>query len=114
VSIARRGETWLVDFGEPVGRKQAFRRPALVISDDRLNAGPSGVVVVVPLTTRYRGLPMHVEVHAAHSGLEATSYAQCEDIRSVSDERLVARLGGAPPDVVFRVEKVLRWLLGMP
>ena len=109
----RRGELWLVDFGEPVGREQAGRRPALVVSADPLNEGPAGVVIVVPLTTTRRELPSHIEVEAGESGLDTTSYAKCEDVKSISDRRLVARLGACEPDVVFEIGRVLTYLLDL-
>ena len=107
----RRSEIWLVDFGEPVGREQAGRRPALVVSAAPLNEGPAGVVIVVPLTTARRGLPSHVEIEPDQSGLDDVSYIKCEDVKSVSDQRLIARLGAAPPDVVDAVDRALRYLL---
>ena len=84
------------------------------MSADDLNRGPAGVVIVVPTTTRHRGLPLHVELDATRSGLDETSYARCEDIRSVSEERLVSRLGQAPPDALFRIERIIAWLLDLP
>src|SRR5688500_14512027 len=109
----RRGEVWLVDFGEPVGREQAGRRPALVVSADPLNEGPAGVVIVVPITTTRRGLPSHIEVDTDESGLDRTSYAKCEDVKSVSDRRLVTRLGRCEADVLFDVGRVLTYLLDL-
>lgn len=109
----RRGEVWLVDFGEPVGRERAGRRPAVVVSADPLNEGPAGVVIVVPVTTARRGLPSHIEIEPGTSGLRDTSYAKCEDIKSVSDRRLVARLGEAEPDVVLAVGRALTYLLDL-
>lgn len=109
----RRGEIWLVELGIPVGREQAGRRPALVVSTDGLNEGPSGVVIVVPLTTTPRRVSSHVEIDPDTSGLAEVSYAKCEDVRSISDERLVARLGVAPPEAVFAVGGVLRLLLDL-
>jgi mRNA interferase MazF len=84
-----------------------------VISDDRLNAGPGGVVVVLPMTTRHRGLPMHVEIDAGAGGLEHDSYVRCEDVRSVSEQRLVSKLGSAPVDAMFKSAQILRWLLAL-
>lgn len=110
---ARRGEVWLVDFGEPVGREQAGRRPALVVSADALNGGPAGVVIVVPITTRDRGLRSHVEIEPGESGLDDVSYAKTEDVKSVSERRFVARLGVAPPDAVFAVSRALTILLDL-
>ena len=109
----RRGEVWIVDFGEPVGREQSGRRPALVVSADALNESRAGVVVVVPITTTYRGLPSHVEIDSGASGLDDVSYAKCEDVKSVSEQRLVGRLGTAGEEAMFAVARVLRFLLDL-
>jgi mRNA interferase MazF len=106
-----RGEVWLLDFGEPVGHEQAGRRPAVVVSDDELNRGPAGLVIVVPVTTSRRSLPSHVELDDARTGLDHVSYAKCEDIKSVSDRRLIAQLGDAPLDAMFEIERIMRFLL---
>lgn len=108
---ARRGDVWLVDFGAPIGREQAGRRPAVVVSADRLNDSPAGVVIVIPCTTTPRGLPSHVELDPETSGLDTVSYAKCEDIKSVSDERLVARLGAANDEALFAIARTLGFLL---
>ena len=108
---ARRGEIWLVDFGEPIGREQAGRRPAVVVSADRLNESRAGVVIVVPCTTAHRGLPSHVELDSETSGLDTVSYAKCEDVKSVSDRRLIAPLGTANDEAQFAISRALRFLL---
>jgi mRNA interferase MazF len=108
---ARRGEIWLLDFGEPIGTEQAGRRPAVVVSDDEMNDGPSGLVIVLPITSTRRELPSHVELDDLTAGLDEISYAKCEDIKSVSTRRLIARLGVAPPPAMFAIEQVLRVLL---
>ena len=107
----RRGEVWLVDFGEPIGREQAGRRPAVVVSADALNESPAGVVIVVPTTTRPRGLPSHVEIDPDSSGMDEVSYAKCEDVRSISEQRLIARLGTVATAELFQIERVIRFLL---
>jgi mRNA interferase MazF len=109
----RRGDVWLVDFGQPIGREQAGRRPALVVSADPLNSGPAGVVIVVPITTARRGLPSHVEIEPGESGLDDVSYAKCEDVKSIPERRLVARLGGVDPTVLFNVGRALTFLLDL-
>ncbi len=108
---ARRGEVWLVDFGDPVGREQSGNRPAVVVSADSLNDSPAGVVVVIPITTTHRGLPSHIEIDQGDSGLDEVSYAKCEDVKSISEQHLIARLGRVGEDVVFQAARVLRFLL---
>jgi mRNA interferase MazF len=107
----RRGDVWLVDFGDPVGREQAGRRPAVIVSADPMNEGPAGVVIVVPMTTAPRDLPSHIEVEPGASGLDELSYAKCEDVKSVSDRRLMARLGEASSEAMLEITRVLRFLL---
>jgi hypothetical protein len=39
------------------------------------------------------------------------SYAKGEDLKSVSEERLIGPLGVAGPDAMFAIRRVLRFLL---
>ena len=110
---ARRGDIWLVDFGEPVGTEQSGRRPAVIISADRLNESRAGVAIVIPCTTRHRGLPSHVELGPRDSGLDEVSYAKCEDVKSISERRLVAKLGSAHEEAIHEMTRALGFLLGM-
>jgi mRNA-degrading endonuclease toxin of MazEF toxin-antitoxin module len=68
-----RGEVWEVNLNPTVGHEQAGRRPALIVSDNALNSGPRGLVVVVPITGTARGLPTHVPVVPPHGGLTKPS-----------------------------------------
>ena len=109
---AARGEIWLVDFGDPIGSEQAGRRPAVVISADRLNRSRAGIVIVIPCTTRRRGLPSHVELDPTTSGLYDVTYAKCEDIKSISEQRLIAKLGATNDEALFQITRSLSFLLG--
>lgn len=109
----RRGEIWLVDFGDPVGHEQSGKRPAVIVSADPLNDSHAGVVIVVPTTTAARGLPSHIEIDPKHSGLDEVSYAKCEDVKSVSEQRLMARLGAADDEAIFQIARALRFLLDL-
>lgn len=105
----RRGEVWLVDFGDPVGREQSGRRPAVVVSADPLNQSRAGVVIVVPTTSTPRGMPSHVEIDP--NGSDEVTYAKCEDLKSISDHRLIGRLGAVNDEVTFQIARALRFLL---
>jgi mRNA interferase MazF len=56
-------------------------------------------------------LPSHMEIDSATSGLDDVSYAKCEDLKSISERRLIARLGHARDDVLFEVTRAVRFLL---
>jgi mRNA interferase MazF len=109
-----RAEVWLVDFNPTRGHEQAGRRPAMVVSVDAFNRGLSGLVMVVPLTSRDRRLPTHVRVEPPEGGVRLRSFARCEDSRSVAVERLVeGPFGRVPARVMAEVEDRLRLLLGL-
>lgn len=107
----RKDDVWLVDFGDPVGREQAGRRPAVVVSLNSLNESKAGVVIVVPITRTRRDLPSHVELEPGGSGLSEVSYAKCEDIESVSEYRLIARIGSIAEEASFQIRHILGFLL---
>jgi mRNA interferase MazF len=70
-------------------------------------------VIVIPCTTRHRGLPSHVELEPRDSGLDEVSYAKCEDVKSISERRLVAKLGFAHEEAIHEMTRALGFLLGM-
>jgi len=113
VKAPLRGEVWLVDLDPGRGHEQAGMRPGLVVSVDLFNRGPAELVVVVPLTTRAKGIPWHVPVEPPEGGLEQKSFIKCEDVRSVAKERLTRRLGMVSAETLVAVEDRLRILLGL-
>lgn len=108
-----RGEIWLVDLNPTRGHEQGGRRPGLVVSVDLFNQGPAGLVIVIPITTKEKGIPLHVEIKAPEGGLTKRSFIKCEDLRSVSRERLVQRLGQVTRSTLDAVEDRLRILLNL-
>ena len=108
-----RGDVWLVDLNPVRGHEQAGQRPALVVSVDLFNHGPAGLVVLLPITSRPKGIPFHVAVKRSEGGLTRPSFIKCEDIRSVSKERLSRRLGSVTPAILEAVEDRLRILLNL-
>ena len=101
----------LADFGVPVGRGQGMVRPALVVSADGWN-GHASTLTVLPITGTAHDLPTRIELEAtAQSGLDVLSYARCEDIRAVSERRLLRVLGRVDPLVMLSVARTLRLFL---
>lgn len=106
-------EIWLVDFGDPYPGEPAYHRPALVIGPPGTFGADFPFVIVCPITTRRRGLSIHVELEpGAGTGLSDVSYVQCELIRSINRRRFVHRLGVIDVAAGTQVETTLRMLLG--
>ncbi len=106
-----RGEIWLADLNPTRGREQAGKRPVAVVSEDRLNSGPAGLVIVLPITSTIRAIPSHIVVAPPEGGLKVRSAVICEAVRSISTGRLVERWGRLSERSLSRVEDVLRILL---
>lgn len=108
-----RGEIWQVDFN-PARRSEASKsRPAVVVSNDRVNATAlrlgRGVVTVVPVTSNVTTVyPFQVFFPAGATGLAVDSKAQAEQIRSVATERLRRRVGRVPPKELALLDDALR------
>jgi mRNA interferase MazF len=116
--LIRRGEVYAVDL-EPVrGSESNKRRPVVVVSNDTANATASrlgrGVITIVPLTSNVDRLyPFHVLLPARASGLPRDSKAQAEQVRSIAVERVGARLGEVPNELMQQVDEALRLHLAL-
>lgn len=101
-------QVWPVDLGASVGSEQGGRRPVVVVGSEDHCRFPIDMALVVPLTTRDRGLPHHVPVSSTESGLDQPSWARTEDVRAVSIRRF---LRTAPLGSLSEAEQgqVRRW-----
>jgi mRNA interferase MazF len=111
--LPSRGEIWLVDLNPTRGHEQSSVRPALVVSVDTFNHGPAGLAVVLPVTSRGKGISLHVSVDPPEAGLTMRSFIKAEDVRSVAVERLTHRLGQVSRATMDQVEDRLRILLDL-
>lgn len=109
----QRGEIWLADLNLTRGREQAGQRPVLVFSVDEFNQGPAELVVVLPITSTIRPIPLHVIIQPPEGGLKVQSRILTDAIRSISKERLVERWGQVSPETMAAVEDRVRTLLGL-
>lgn len=108
-----RGEIWLADLNPTRGHEQSGRRPVLVLSEDIFNKGPADLIIVLPITSTFRGIPSHISIKPPEGGLKIASVILCEAVRSITKERLVNRLGKVSPTTLSSTEDWLRILLGL-
>ena len=108
-----RGEVWDLNFDPITGPVPDGTGAALVLSEDIFNEGPAGLIVVAPITRAQRKIRWHVPVSLPESGLEWESFIQCEDVRSVSKQRLRHPRGRVAAATMQQVEDRLRILLSL-
>jgi mRNA interferase MazF len=86
-------------------------RPALIISCNELNKGPSGLIIIASLTSKDKKIISHVKVEPPEGGLTAISFVVCEQIRSITKERLVKKLGKIQDTSILR--QVHSWIMDL-
>jgi len=52
------------------------------------NHGPAALAVALPITSRAKGIPLHVPVEPPEAALTMKRFTKTEDVRSVAVERL--------------------------
>jgi mRNA interferase MazF len=108
-----RGEIWLVSLDPTVGAEIKKTRPAVIVNDDNIGILP--LKVIVPITewdARYASLPWFVRLDPdSANGLQKSSAVDAFQVRSVSNARLVRRLGSISPQHLELIEQALAIVL---
>ncbi len=106
-----RGDVRWAELDPVRGHEQAGRRPVLVLSHDVFNER-SGTVIALALTSQEprAGFPLTLESKAA--GLATRSWIKIRQIRSLSVDRLGARIARASEEELARVLDGLNEIVG--
>ncbi len=109
----QRGDIWLINLDPTIGAEIQKTRPAVIVNDDQLGILP--LKVIVPLTAwqdRYVVAPWFVRLEPdADNGLEKPSAADAFQVRSVSQQRFVRRLGKISDTAMLEITKALAIVL---
>ena len=107
-------QVWLADLSPVIGSEQSGRRPIVVVNSPFYASFPISMAIVVPLTTQGRGLPHQVPVSSAQSGLHRQSWARTDDVRAISEHRLVGHpLGSVSDQEANDIRGYLRLMLDL-
>src|SRR6266566_3135067 len=101
-----RGEIYWADLDPTRGHEQSGRRPVLILSNDVFNQR-SGTVIAMALTAEPQraGFPLTLELASAK--LPKKSWVKISQIRTLSTQRLNAKIGKVD---LAEVEKVVAGL----
>lgn len=111
-NVPLNAEIWWVDL-EPVrGHEQGRKRPCLVVSVDEFNQIPHGLIWALPITSKHRWTSFTVEVSAGTTGLKKKSQILCHQLRTISVNRLISRIGTVDSDTMHEVAIRVKLILG--
>jgi mRNA interferase MazF len=115
-TTVQRGEVYWLDWNPSRGSEQAGRRPALIVQTDIANQKPNyPLTVVVAVSTHGRQIPFHITLPPTPAnGLSAASYVKCEQIMTVSKDRLVSRIGVVDAAIMAQVDHAIKQVLSLP
>ena len=110
----RRGDVYLVSLDPVVGSEVGKTRPAVIVQNDLANRS-SPTATVIPITSREdRVYPFQVRLSAGEGGLEKGGKVLCEQIRTISRQRLGRRVGHLPEDRLRKIREALDRHLWFP
>lgn len=88
----KRLDIYLAELPRQRGSVQYGYRPVIVVQNDRGNES-STTVIVIPLTGKPKhGQPTHAII-GTHTGVRRISTALCEQIQTISMDRLTRKIG---------------------
>jgi mRNA interferase MazF len=112
----RRGDVWLINFDPTVGAEIRKVRPAVVVSVAGVGRLP--LQIVVPLTDwkpQYANASWFVPIPAsAVNGLSKDSGADAFQVKSLSENRFVKRLGDATSQQLDEIAAAIALCVGVP
>jgi mRNA interferase MazF len=113
-NIPLQGEIWLFD-PDPVKGSEIGKhiRPSIIISCNSYNKGLSGLVIVVPLTSKEKHIPLRVRIESSNGndGLDKVSFGICDQLRAISTDRLIKKIGSVDKDILVQIQSWINDLL---
>jgi mRNA interferase MazF len=91
----KQGEIWLINLDPTIGAEIQKTRPAVIVNDNLLGKLP--LKIIVPITDwkdKYAIAPWMIKLEPDRNNhLSKVSAADCFQVRSVSEQRFVNKLG---------------------
>jgi len=94
----KQGDIWISDLNPVIGSEQSGRRPVVILSGNLMNKFLQ-VVITAPLTSKiknYQGNPILKPLNS--NGLKLESELMVFQIRSISKDRLIEKIGEISTD----------------
>lgn len=111
--MIKRGDIYMVDYGDGEGSEQQGYRPGLVIQNDVGNEYSSTVIVAAITDAEdKRVLPTHFRI-GVEVGIRKPSLVMFEQVRTIDKTRLDDKVGFLTPELLKQMERPLMISLGL-
>jgi mRNA interferase MazF len=111
----KQGEIWHFNLDSTIGAKIRKSRPCLVLNSDKIGKLP--LKIIAPLTEykeRYRAVPWMVRVvPSGENGLDKSSAVDLFQLRSVSEKRLVRKIGNVDQEILQQCKQAIDLVFAM-
>jgi len=110
----KQSEIWLINLDPTVGAEMNKTRPAVIVNDDQLGKLP--LKIIAPITDwkeHYKAAPWMIAINPSiQNGLTKKSSIDCFQIRSISKERLIKRIGQITSHEILQVQEGIIRVIG--
>jgi mRNA interferase MazF len=102
----KQNDIWLINLDPTIGAEIKKTRPAIIVNDDSLGKLP--LKIIVPITDwkdKYKIAPWMIKIEPTKiNGLTKDSSVDCFQIRSISDNRFIKKLGVAADSIMEEIK----------
>ena len=108
-------EIWLINLDPSIGAEIRKTRPCVILNDDSIGVLP--LKVVAPITDykeKYKIVPWMIQlIPDKLNNLEKISVIDVFQVRSVSEKRLIRKLGVIREDEILKAKEALKLVFGL-
>lgn len=107
-----RGDVFWADLDPVRGREQAGRRPVVVLSQDIFNSA-SGTIIGMAVTSKEPSAQFPLTLELTATRLPKKSWVKISQVRTLSIDRLGAKLGRVSTEELVQLLEGLNEILGV-
>ncbi|MEW6416914.1 MAG: type II toxin-antitoxin system PemK/MazF family toxin [Nitrospirota bacterium] len=108
-------EIWLINLGPTIGAEIKKTRPCVILNDDSIGVLP--LKIIAPITDfkeKFKAVPWMIRLIPDKSNnIGKVSVIDVFQVRSVSEKRLIKRIGTISNDDLLKVQEGLKIVFGI-
>lgn len=116
INTIHMGDIFIVDWNPGRGSEQTGERPALIVQNNTFNSNPNYPnTIVVAISKSGRDIPTHIKIQKDDENRlwEQFSYVKCEQLLTISKNRLLRKIGNISNEQLAEVSMSLKRVLSI-